>query len=515
MLRRAKKRSVPSEAAAVPRVSRSKAKNVEFHSSVEEKELQKDERDRKRKPNILGMPVNKRDSEEAFLEKYVLGGQETFVENLNRGDGKRIGVLDAEQRKPAWEDEEDEVNTSAHQDPSHERTTLPANTATIFSNKRKTQFEKVVGSTPSWAQLQSDKQRRSDSEDESGGEEDEADRFLRRTGDYLTASESLPKGSLNIRKVTNANKEQYTKGKLSALEFHPTSQVLLTAGEDQSLHIFQVDGKNNPKIQSVAMEHFPITNAHFSADGAEVIMSSRSRWYYVYDMIAGKVQKMSFLREYHERQPLRHFTVSPDGSFMAFLGLYGFIHLVSAKNKELISSLKMNGSVSSLAFSGDGSKLFSFGDDGEVYIWDMKSRECIHKFVDEGCIKGTTISVSRGGQYLACGSHSGVVNIYDSSQYMVAARPKPIKAVMNLMTSVTSAKFNHTNEILGVASFHAQSAVKLIHLPDCHVFQNFPPRADSIGLPTMLDFSPSSGYMAVGNSRGKALLYRLGHYKDY
>ncbi|XP_022086184.1 U3 small nucleolar RNA-associated protein 18 homolog [Acanthaster planci] len=522
MLRRAKKRSVPSEDRDISSLTtNSQAKHVELRESVEDKPWKVNMVNAHRHAHdhdekiILGMPSQKQDSEEAFLEKFVLGGQESFVENLERGEKKRISVLDAEQRKPAWEDDEDEHYTSSNQNSNRERTALPVNTGAVFSNSRKAQFEKVVGTTPSWAQLKSSRKRTSESEDESGSDKEEEDKFLRRTGDFLTTSELLPKSFLKVRKVTNANKEQYTKGRLSALEFHPTSQVVLTAGEDQSLHIFQVDGQNNPKIQSVAIEQFPITNAHFSADGTEVIVSSRSRWYYVYDMIAGKLERMSFLREYHERQPLCRFTVAPDGSFIAFQGLYGFIHLVSAKNKELICSLKMNGSVSSLAFSGDGSKLFSFGDDGEVYIWDMKTRDCIHKFVDDGCIKGTTISVSRDGQYLACGSSSGVVNIYDSSQCLTATRPKPLKAVMNLTTSVTAAKFNCNSEILGVTSFHTQGAVKLIHLPDCHVFANFPLKSDSIGLPVLLDFSPSSGYMAVGNSRGKALLYRLGHYKNY
>ncbi len=46
--------------------------------------------------------------------------------------------------------------------------------------------------------------------------------------------------------------------------------------------------------------------------------------------------------------------------------------------------------------------LFITGD-GEVYIWDMKSKRCVHKFRDEGCLKGTCIDVSKDGRYVACG----------------------------------------------------------------------------------------------------------------
>jgi U3 small nucleolar RNA-associated protein 18 len=41
--------------------------------------------------------------------------------------------------------------------------------------------------------------------------------------------------------------------------------------------------------------------------------------------------------------------------------------------------------------------------DGEVYVWDMKSKRCIHKFKDEGCIKATALAVSPNGLYIACG----------------------------------------------------------------------------------------------------------------
>ena len=49
--------------------------------------------------------------------------------------------------------------------------------------------------------------------------------------------------------------------------------------------------------------------------------------YLIYDVIFLSF----FFTEYSERQPLCKFAVSPDGQFIAFQGLYGFIHLLSAK----------------------------------------------------------------------------------------------------------------------------------------------------------------------------------------
>jgi U3 small nucleolar RNA-associated protein 18 len=57
----------------------------------------------------------------------------------------------------------------------------------------------------------------------------------------------------------------------------------------------------------------------------------------------------------------------------------------------------------------------------------MNAKVCVHKFVDDGCIKGTSIAISPTQQYLACGSSSGVVNLYNTSQLENNSLPKPDK----------------------------------------------------------------------------------------
>ena len=48
--------------------------------------------------------------------------------------------------------------------------------------------------------------------------------------------------------------------------------------------------------------------------------------------------------------------------------------------------------------------------------------------------------------FFLCRSDSGVVNIYDE-QYLHQTQPKPLKAVMNLTTSVNKALFNSTRYV--------------------------------------------------------------------
>lgn len=63
---------------------------------------------------------------------------------------------------------------------------------------------------------------------------------------------------------------------------------------------------------------------------------------------------------------------------------------------------------------------------------------------------------------LLLSSRAGVVNIYSQEACLSSANPKPLKSVMNLLTSVTSLTFNPSSEILAVASRVEDEAVRLV-----------------------------------------------------
>ncbi|ELT90857.1 hypothetical protein CAPTEDRAFT_43740, partial [Capitella teleta] len=297
--------------------------------------------------------------------------------------------------------------------------------------------------------------------------------LLTSTGDYIASSALLARGLIQMRSCADANKQYTSQGRLNASEFHPSAQVLLAAGMDQRLNLFQIDGKHNPKIQSIFLQNYPVHSAHFTADGQQVVAGSKFRSFYYYDMMAGKVVNVPWIKALEENQ-MRRFEVSPDGRFLAFYGMYGRIHLLSSQSKEHICTLKMNGSVEALSFNQSGDVMCSHGDDGQVYVWDMNTRDCIHHFTDDGCIHGTSLAHSPDGRYLAAGCSSGVVNIYDTSTCYQEVLPKPLKAIMNLTTSASHLKFNSTSEILAIASNAGEKAVKLIHFPSMTAFSNFP-----------------------------------------
>jgi U3 small nucleolar RNA-associated protein 18 len=103
---------------------------------------------------------------------------------------------------------------------------------------------------------------------------------------------------------------------------------------------------------------------------------------------------------------------------------------------------------------------------GEVYIWDIRSRRCSSRFIDDGCIWGSSMAVAPGGRFIACGAQSGVVNVYETARLLSSTNhaPKPAKILLNLTTPATAIKFNASSEVLAMASDEKDNALRLVSL---------------------------------------------------
>ncbi|KAL1559661.1 U3 small nucleolar RNA-associated protein 18 [Salvia divinorum] len=338
-----------------------------------------------------------------------------------------------------------------------------------------------------------------------------ADDILRTNeGLVLKRSVKLLPELLEYSRLSDANMKDPSQGLINSVQFHKNAQLLLVGGLDKTLKFFQVDGKRNEMIQSIFLEDCPIRKAAFLPDGSQAIISGRRKFAYTFDLVKAHVDKIGPFAGRDEKS-LESFEVSPDSKTIAFLGSEGYILLVSSKTKELIGTLKMNGSVRSVAFTNDGQQLLSSGGDGHIYHWDLRKRSCFDRGVDEGCLTGTALSVPPVGNLFAAGSDSGIVNIYNRDDF-IGGKRKPIKVIENLTTKVDFMKFNPDAQILAISSRMKKNSMKLIHVPSLTVFSNWPPPNKAVHYPTCMDFSPHGGFMAVGNAAGKVLLYKLHHY---
>ncbi|KAF8976480.1 U3 small nucleolar RNA-associated protein 18 [Entomortierella lignicola] len=415
--------------------------------------------------------------------------------------------------KPAWVDEDDKALT------------ISLKSVNRLKKLRKEDNEDVVSGVDYEQRLRKhwaapDRKRRrgarggdSDSEYSDEESEKEDDSLLTSSKGFLEKSsrlKTLSPESISVTRVKNANQNGYSKSVVQSVEFHPNSQMLLTAGFDRTLRIFQVDGKLNQLIQSVFYKDMPIYKASFNATGNSIVASGRRKYFYTFDIEAGKVDKSQGIYGRQEKS-LEKFVLSPCGQWIAFLGRDGYIVLVSSSTRQWVRNLKMNGNVRALAWSNDSTYLYSIGSDTEVYQWEVSSGKCLHRFADEGGFRPTCIAVSPNDQFFAVGSKSGIVNIYDRT-CLTTSTPKPLRAIGNLTTSIHTMRFNHDSQILAISSKGRKDQLRLIHIPSLKVFPNWPTKGTPLSYVSSLAFSPRSGYLAIGNDKGKVLLYRLNHY---
>ncbi|XP_053349383.1 U3 small nucleolar RNA-associated protein 18 homolog [Clarias gariepinus] len=516
--------------------ARAKVKRPRLEADGVRVDAAREEQERNRHTQEL-KALGEEESSVRLLEELVFGGEEGLLQRLQHDDDDDDEKEDEDssdsevenearlqvptERRAVWEDEDDDVEENVDMTHRFRKDFIRSDAEAAMSKQRvhqrlKEQFQKAMGGVPSWAESTVKKSKRKGDDDEDEDDDDEDNELMQRTGNYIAASETLPKGIIKIKKCLNANNANPGEGRLTSVQFHTSAQVILTAGLDHTVSLFQVDGKTNPKIQSIHLENFPVNKARFSADGEQVVATGlRNKLFYIYDMMEGKIIPVPRVKGLNE-QRVKEFEVSPDGQFLLLTGSSGFLHLMTMKTKEVVRSVKVNGSVCAAAFNSDGSKIFTNSEDGEVFIWDVRSSKCVNRFGDDGCVTATSLAVSKDDRYLACGSQSGVVNIYSQKECVNSSSPKPLKCVMNLLTAATSLRFNPTSEILAISSRSEDEATRLVHIPSFSVFSNFPLfRKKTIYRPHCLDFSPHSGFYSIANDKGQALLFRLLHYTDF
>lgn len=148
----------------------------------------------------------------------------------------------------------------------------------------------------------------------------------------------------------------------------------------------------------------------------------------------------------------------------------------------------------------------------------MRSFQCRKRWQDEGSFHSVTLASS--SSYLACGSDSGIVNIYASSappSTTTTTTPhshRHVKTVTNLTTSISQLSFSPDSQMLAISSRVKQNQFKLVHCPTFSVFANWPTIKTPLGYVQSFDFSPSGGYIAIGNDKGRVLLFRLNHFNS-
>lgn len=210
---------------------------------------------------------------------------------------------------------------------------------------------------------------------------------------------------------------------------------------------------------------------------------------------------------------------SPDGGLVAIGGRNGYVHLLdwNSGGGQVVGSLKTNVSVKAVGWvpGKEARELMTVGQDSEVYLWDVGSKRCIGRWKDDGAYGASVLDCGRRGDYYAIGSNTGIVNVYGSdagSPFSTTSTPKPLKTITNLTTPISTVRFDPSGQILAIASDAKKDQLRLVHLPSLTTFANWPTSGTPLSRVTSVDFSAGSEYVAIGNNRGRVLLYHLRYF---
>ena len=358
---------------------------------------------------------------------------------------------------------------------------------------------------------------------------------------------------LEVSRLLDANAADASDAVVSSVDFHASGQLLLTAGMDKRLRFFQADGAKNSKLQSLFLRDMPIRQAAFCGTSGNLALAvGRRPFLYVFDLGSGRAEKVQRPLGREERT-FEAFAVSRGGrsgsggggDVVALLGNRGCIPLLSLKSRCLAGELRTaGGTVRSAAFDPeDENVLLATGGDGVIHSWDLRTRRCLGRASDEGAVSGTALACSGG--WVAAGSDSGVVNVYgrgrggtllssssSSSPSKVlsdddgdgddnplsllrapaaAARPKPARSLLNLTTTIDTLAFSPGGELLVLASRMRRDSLRVCSGKDLKVYANWPSSRTPLGHVHCAAFSPGGGMLAIGNAKGKCLLYRINH----
>ena len=202
----------------------------------------------------------------------------------------------------------------------------------------------------------------------------------------------------------------------------------------------------------------------------------------------------------------------------------GYVNVVDANTCQWVAEVRVEGKggVADFAWWGDGEGLVALGKGGEAVEYSVQSRRILARWIDEGAV-GTTIvalggsstgSKALGGdRWLAVGSSSGIVNLYDRKAWKdadcVPLRPKPTRALDQLTTPTSHLAFSPDGQVLCMSSRWKRDALRLVHLPSCTVYKNWPTSATPLGRVGAVAWSAENSLLAVGNEQGKVRLWEI------
>ncbi|KKY15159.1 putative small nucleolar ribonucleoprotein complex subunit [Phaeomoniella chlamydospora] len=364
---------------------------------------------------------------------------------------------------------------------------------------------------------------------------------------------------------------------ITALSFHEKYPILLaTAGPASTVFLHHVSPQSlnpNPLLTSLLLKRTPLHTVEFrpssttstSSDLTQIFLSSRRRYMHTWHLSTGLIAKHT--RPIYgnksaraTQRTLESFRPSPCGRYIALIGSSrkggGIINILDASTMQWQCACRADGrgGVADFAWWKDGEGLAVLSKSGEVSEFSINERRIIARWIDEGNVGPTTIVIGgrsgkKGGllgpdRWVITGSTSGIVNIYDRTTWghpppppssstttptpspscllsnaFTPSSPTPIRTLENFTTPISTLTLtpDPDSTLLIISSRWKKDALRLIHLPSCTVYRNWPTASTPLGRISSVAVTTwggsGSGGAVAKNESGKGFWLCVGNEK--
>ncbi|KAL8727305.1 MAG: hypothetical protein Q9166_006136 [cf. Caloplaca sp. 2 TL-2023] len=319
---------------------------------------------------------------------------------------------------------------------------------------------------------------------------------------------------------------------ITSLDFHPHHPLLISSGPASTIslhHIAPRPPNPNPLLTSLHVHSTPLNISIFQPpDGSKILFAGRRRYFHSWDLSSGRINKISRVYgQQGEQKSMERFKMSPCGRWMGLVGSRrkggGLVNVLDAHTSQWIAEVRVEskGGIADFEWWGDGEGMTVLGKGGEAVEWDGRQKRIVGRWVDEGVVGTTVVAIGGrgsgakdcgGDRWVAVGSSSGIVNVYDRKNWgsgNIPANPKPIRAFDQLTTPTSHLTFSPDGQLMVMASRWKRDALRLVHLPSCTVYKNWPTSSTPLGCITALAVAPKSDMLAVANEQGKIRLWEI------
>ncbi|KAF8848924.1 WD40 repeat-like protein [Acephala macrosclerotiorum] len=322
---------------------------------------------------------------------------------------------------------------------------------------------------------------------------------------------------------------------ITSLSFHPEYPVLLSSGPGSTLYLHQIAPNAHPTphplLTSVHIKHTPLhTSAFLYPQGDRIIFSGRRRYFHTWDLPSGTIQKVTRVYgQKDEQKSMERFKLSPCGRYMALVGTSkkggGIINILDANTTQWVAAMRIEGAngIADFAWWSDGNGMTVVSKRGEVAEWSVETRSYVARWIDEGfaptvlTLGGPNGPTALGGdRWVVIGSQSGIVNIYDRRTFVtsknkvkIPERPSPKRSFDQFTKPTSFLEISPDGQLLAFSSKWKKDALRLVHLPSCTVYRNWPTDKTPLGKISAVTFGRQSDMLAVANEAGKIRLWEI------